>query len=89
MKALSVSLHWGSFYCENTYQALTSFMLAKYEEIVATFFTKFSLLKLRPSLGIAVCSQKCLFGGKCVSPNVCSCRPGYTGLLCGKRIQVS
>lgn len=37
----------------------------------------------------AVCNQKCLYGGSCILPNVCSCRPGYTGVNCRKKIQVT
>lgn len=36
----------------------------------------------------AICNQKCLHGGRCVFPNVCSCRDGYSGVKCEKKVQV-
>lgn len=30
----------------------------------------------------AVCDEKCQNGGDCVSPNNCSCVPGFTGAQC-------
>lgn len=36
----------------------------------------------------AICNQKCLHGGRCVLPNVCSCRDGYSGVKCEKKVQV-
>lgn len=36
----------------------------------------------------AICNQKCLYGGRCAFPNVCSCRTGYSGDKCEKKIQV-
>ena len=31
---------------------------------------------------IPICNQKCQNGGSCISPGICSCRKGYTGLQC-------
>lgn len=36
-------------------------------------------------LSVAVCSQPCLHGGKCVSPNKCRCRPPFSGPRCEER----
>lgn len=36
----------------------------------------------------AVCTQKCLHGGRCAFPDVCSCRTGYSGVKCEKKMQV-
>lgn len=36
----------------------------------------------------AICTQKCLYGGRCAFPGVCSCRTGYSGVKCEKKIQV-
>uniref|UniRef100_A0A3Q2QJ74 Schwann cell-specific EGF-like repeat autocrine factor n=1 Tax=Fundulus heteroclitus TaxID=8078 RepID=A0A3Q2QJ74_FUNHE len=33
----------------------------------------------------AVCSQTCLNGGKCISPNKCRCRPHFSGPRCEER----
>lgn len=33
----------------------------------------------------ALCEPKCLFGGRCIQPNVCACRSGYSGFDCGKK----
>lgn len=33
----------------------------------------------------AVCSQSCLNGGKCISPNKCRCRPSFSGPRCEER----
>ncbi|ELV13784.1 von Willebrand factor D and EGF domain-containing protein [Tupaia chinensis] len=35
-----------------------------------------------------ICNPKCLYGGRCVFPNVCSCRTGHVGVKCEKKIQV-
>lgn len=34
---------------------------------------------------LAVCSQPCLNGGKCISPNKCRCRPPFSGPRCQER----
>ncbi|XP_065158620.1 protein kinase C-binding protein NELL1-like isoform X2 [Atheta coriaria] len=33
-----------------------------------------------------VCTQRCLNGGMCVKPNVCSCRHGYMGTSCERDV---
>ena len=33
----------------------------------------------------AVCAPACRNGGTCSSPNVCSCRSGWTGSICNQR----
>lgn len=35
----------------------------------------------------AQCEQKCLYGSRCVRPNVCACRSGFTGSLCSRRVR--
>ncbi|XP_063420684.1 epidermal growth factor-like protein 7 [Mytilus trossulus] len=32
---------------------------------------------------VAICNPDCLNGGTCTAPNVCSCRDGYLGQICG------
>lgn len=38
-------------------------------------------------LSVAVCTQLCLNGGKCISPNKCHCRPPFSGPQCEERKQ--
>lgn len=35
----------------------------------------------------ALCEQKCLYGSRCVRPNVCACRSGYSGSLCSRKVR--
>lgn len=42
---------------------------------------------LFPCYFSAHCEQKCLYGSRCVRPNVCACRSGYSGSLCSKRVR--
>lgn len=37
-------------------------------------------------LNTALCKRKCQNGGKCVLPNFCQCRSGYTGSTCAARV---
>lgn len=35
----------------------------------------------------AQCEQKCLYGSRCVRPNVCACRSGFSGSFCSRRVR--
>lgn len=32
----------------------------------------------------AICQSTCLNGGKCISPDTCSCESGWTGYTCSE-----
>lgn len=61
------------------------------EIITALIFTctlAASCLSLCAFWGLsAECEQKCLYGSRCVRPNVCACRSGFTGSLCSRRVR--
>lgn len=39
-------------------------------------------------ISTALCEQKCLYGSRCIRPNVCACRKGYSGVLCSHKVSI-
>lgn len=48
------------------------------------FLSSFEVIVL--DLSAAVCVQRCLNGGRCVLPDHCFCRRGYTGFTCAGKV---
>lgn len=50
-----------------------------------------AFLRFWPSLNLfspsARCETPCLFGSRCVQPNVCACRVGFAGARCSQRVR--
>ena len=70
---------------DGTYFVARRFL--RFSKWLNPFFFKFLLSVSLPTL--AVCSQPCMNGGKCISPNKCRCRPPFSGPRCEQKKNVS